>query len=83
MLYTICTLATDWDEKLNNMNTQDNSFEVWIKLGVGGEDRKFLLSHTESFIFSISVFMKCQQSQIRQQKCDKTSHSLKPLTEFA
>lgn len=63
------TLATDWDEKWNNMNTQDNSFEVWMKLGVGGEDRKFLLAHTESFIFSISV---CLQS-VSNHKLDNKS----------
>lgn len=51
---------TAWDEKRGNMNTQDNSFEVWIKkrneaLGAGAEDGKLPLYHIESFILSTSV----------------------------
>jgi len=70
---------TEWDEKLGNTNTQDNSFEVWIKKGMkswGQRQRKesyyfIILSHSSSAL----LCAYCQQSQIRQQKCDKASHS--------
>lgn len=65
-------LFTEWDEKCNNMNTQDKTFEVWIKIGGGGRGWKFTtflcwVIHPQYFC----VFIKCQQSQSRQQSVIK------------